>query len=71
MYYPFLYETPRSPNTSARLVDIRAATVDFWQAASHSGSHFTGALPLPTLFSISQNPDKAQALAALYVCHST
>jgi hypothetical protein len=44
-------------------IDFRAAMVDFWQARTQSGGHFTGALPLP--FSISQNPAKNQALAAL------
>jgi hypothetical protein len=37
----------------------------FCRQGRHSGSHFTGALLLPPPFSISQNPAKTQALAAL------
>ena len=37
----------------------------FGRQGRHSGGHFTGALPLPPPFSISQNPAKDQALAAL------
>ena len=37
----------------------------FLAIGRHSGSHFTSAPPLPLPFSISQNPAKDQALAAL------
>jgi hypothetical protein len=39
--------------------------MSFCRQGRHSGSHFTTALPLLLLFSIFQNPAKAQALAAL------
>ena len=37
----------------------------FGRQGRHSGGHFTGAPLLPPPFSISQNPAKDQALAAL------
>jgi hypothetical protein len=44
---------------------LRAATADFGRQGRHSNSHFTGEPLLPLMFSISQNPAKGQALAAL------
>ena len=49
-------------------LEIKAATVDFGRQGCYSGSHLTC---LPSPFSISQNPAKDQALAALPpVAHS-